>query len=316
MKDLGIPVAFIIGSPRSGTTVMGEILNNHHRISQWYEPYFIWDHFFRENKHDEREKNDLLPKAKRQITRDFLRYKKKCRTDLIIDKSPRNSLKIPFILEIFPSAKFIHILRDGRDVTLSINKEWIKRRKVTGSGTPAGQFNYLQALSVLKDWLNRQPFTEDKIRSLWFETRGHISKEKHLNRKRWNGDVGWGPRFEGWDKVYQSHSLLQFNALQWLKCIKSIEKNWNEIPEKNKIRIRYENFLSAPEATISEVLEFLKVEQHEDFFSNFPRIKKNNKNKWCKYFDKAQAIEIQSIITDKLIELGYERDPNWSNRVA
>jgi hypothetical protein len=38
---------FIVGSPRSGTTIFGELLDKHPQLSQWYEPYFVWDRFFR-----------------------------------------------------------------------------------------------------------------------------------------------------------------------------------------------------------------------------------------------------------------------------
>lgn len=35
------------------------------------------------------------------------------------DKTPEYSLHMPVLLELFPQAQFIHVLRDGRDVTLS-----------------------------------------------------------------------------------------------------------------------------------------------------------------------------------------------------
>lgn len=41
----------------------------------------------------------------------------------IVIKNPRNSLRIPFIKKLFPNAKFIHIIRDGRDVTCSLMGE-------------------------------------------------------------------------------------------------------------------------------------------------------------------------------------------------
>ncbi|MBW2742316.1 MAG: sulfotransferase, partial [Deltaproteobacteria bacterium] len=118
---------FIVGSPRSGTTLMGEILDKHSEISQWYEPYFVWDKYFRNAPHDERTKDNATHKVCQKIYKDFLRYKKKRKCAIVVDKSPRNSLKIPFIQKVFPHAHFIHILRDGREVTLSIHKEWVRR---------------------------------------------------------------------------------------------------------------------------------------------------------------------------------------------
>ena len=83
---------FIVGSPRSGTTIFGELLDKHPLISQWYEPYFVWDRFFRMAPHDERTAEDANDRVKAQIYRDFNRYRKHKRCLVLIDKSPRNSL--------------------------------------------------------------------------------------------------------------------------------------------------------------------------------------------------------------------------------
>ena len=36
------------------------------------------------------------------------------------DKTPRYSIDIPLLTSLFPEARFIHIIRDGRDVSLSL----------------------------------------------------------------------------------------------------------------------------------------------------------------------------------------------------
>ena len=109
---------FIVGSPRSGTTLLGEILDLHPDIAQWYEPYFVWRKFFRDAVHDERSASEATPGIKQYIHKSFVEYRRKIKHAIVVDKSPGNSLTIPFILEIFPNAHFIHILRDGRDVSM------------------------------------------------------------------------------------------------------------------------------------------------------------------------------------------------------
>lgn len=39
---------------------------------------------------------------------------------MLVEKSPKNTLRIPFLKAIFPEAKIIHIVRDGRDVACSL----------------------------------------------------------------------------------------------------------------------------------------------------------------------------------------------------
>jgi hypothetical protein len=306
---------FIVGSPRSGTTIFGELLDDHRQLSQWYEPYFVWDHFFRMAPHDERSADDANQRVKKQIFRDFDRYRRNKRCETLIDKSPRNSLKIPFILEIFPDAKFIHLLRDGRDVTLSISKEWQRRRNIVNDPGQDGQYNYFGAMAVLKKFLSRQPFMQDKLRALWFETHGHFwNKTMQLNRLRWNGDIGWGPRFKNWQQVYAQASLLQFNAHQWRACVESIQRDWDLIDSQHRIILRYEDLISKPEVKITEILTFIGVDSSKEFIETLPELKADNYDKWKHEFSKSQLKEISPVLTPQLLRLGYAGSDEWINQ--
>ena len=303
---IGDGFVFIVGSPRSGTTILGELLDKHAQISQWYEPYFIWDRFFRTAPDDERTEADASPKVRKWIYRNFARYKTKKNCLVLIDKSPRNSLKIPFILKIFSQAKFIHLLRDGRDVTLSINKEWLRRQNIIENPQSKGRFNYGEAYRVIRKFLSRQQFFKDKIRALWFETHGHfINKKKHLNRLRWKGEIGWGPRFRQWERIYEQSSLLQFNAYQWLNCVQRIETDWKFIQKNNRFIVRYEELIQTPRQKITEILEFLGLDATETFFESLPALKANNYNKWKTEFSNEELREISPILTLQLKMFGY-----------
>jgi len=237
----------------------------------------------------------------------FIKYRNKRGTKLVVDKSPRNSLKIPFILEIFPNAKFVHILRDGRDATLSINREWKKRLAIAGAKEKNDSFDYLRAANVVKKWLIRQPYMMDRVRAFWFETHGNIfKKSKHLNRLRWNGDVGWGPRFKNWTDIYSKYSLLQFNAWQWTNCVKRINETWMSIPENNRIEIRYEELITKPDKTIERLLAFMQVDLNETFLSSIPKLKSDNFNKWGKEFTDLELSEIKPILDPMLTSFGYQ----------
>mgnify|MGYP006283762893 CR=1 FL=1 len=297
---------FIVGSPRSGTTILGEILDLHPEINQWYEPYFVWDKYFRLAPDDERSVKDATGRVRRHIRKNFQRYRSKCKCRFIVDKSPRNSLKIPFIRQIFPGARFVHIIRDGRDATLSINREWNKRKEIVeGSGDRPG-FNYTKAFHVIRAWLNRHPFWMDRLRALWFETHGHIfNKARHLNRLRWHGQTGWGPRFRDWEQFLAAHTVLQFNAMQWNSCVRSCLKNLEEVEEGQKLTLRYEDFVRQPDQVIERILHFIGAESTPAFFNKLPDIKAGNFNKWRKAFSSEQIEEIRPILTPTLDELGY-----------
>lgn len=298
---------FIVGSPRSGTTILGEMLDRHPHIAQWYEPYFIWDRHFRDWSHDERGPEDAGPAVIRQIRRDFLRYRKRSGAAIVVDKSPRNSLKIQFIRAIFPQARFIHLVRDGRDVTLSIHREWCRRRRIVGDPDHAQRFNYRRAFRVLSTWIDRQPFWADKLRSLWFETHGHIiNKTKHLHRARWHGAVGWGPRFRGWEALFNEDDILPFNALQWLKCVEAVLTAWHDLPTPQRLEIRYEAMIQDGRGTVADIVAFLGLQSSDGFLDTLPELNRDNCNKWQRAFTPDQIETVETLLAPMLRRLGYD----------
>jgi hypothetical protein len=307
---------FIVGSPRSGTTLLGEILDTLPDVAQWYEPYFIWDRHFRNHPHDERTVSDATDRVARQIRTHFLRYRKDVKCPVLVDKSPRNSLKIPFIRTIFPEARFIHLLRDGRDVVLSIHREWRRRIEIAEGKDAERKFDHAAAAGVIRRWLKRQPFWADRIRALWFETGGHLfDRSRHLNRLRWGGHTGWGPKFRGWDTYFRNEPLMRFNARQWHACVDRIDRAWGEIAEDRKLVIRYEDLLTDPEAAFEKLGRFIGTRHTQALSSSIQKLKRGNFNKWKTEMSQCQAEQIHDIVSPMLMQMGYETDPQWHRRV-
>src|SRR5207248_266610 len=53
---------------------------------------------------------------------------------LLVEKSPVNALRIGFLDALAPGARFVHIIRDGVDVTQSIALRSARTRRVVGRG--------------------------------------------------------------------------------------------------------------------------------------------------------------------------------------
>jgi hypothetical protein len=293
---------FIVGCGRSGTTFLGDVLGRHPEILNWYEPDFIWNWHTGNLESDVRTEAHLTEKGKWFIRREFSLFKYKSGAKFIIDKSPLNSFKIPYILGVFPKSRWIHLIRDGRDVTLSLNKEWNKRKHIVAKKNIKG------FVSGFKRMIASQPFWRNRFQSVYYEIRNLNSPTSvfSLNKSKWEGKIGYGARFPGWKDYCDSHSIIEFNAMQWVKSVEAVKTSLGNVPGRNWIEIKYENFLIHPRETLIEVLNFIGGKIDEDFFKSLPPIKRNNFNKWEKEFTPGDLKKIDPILTPKLIELGYE----------
>jgi hypothetical protein len=141
---------FIIGCPRSGTTWLQSILGNHPDVAtagfeitlvhKYLRP--IWDAWSHEKSTNAMGVTHGLPAVWsdgefEQFTADFIDrvYRKvlgdKSRATHVVEKYPQNAYDVEFIRQLFPEAKLIHIIRDGRKVALSL----INVRKTAGFGS-------------------------------------------------------------------------------------------------------------------------------------------------------------------------------------
>ncbi len=286
-----IHTAFIVGAPRSGTTVLGDILSQHPRIVTWYEPHFVVE------KHVPCREDDVLTTAeagelaRRYIRQQFSRYGQLAGAEVVVDKSPRNSLRIPFLRSVFPDAKFVHIVRDGRDTVLSMRKQWERREDFLHRG------NITALFEALYKYMSHQPHLRYKLAFLWYEVK---------RTRLWEGRSGWGPRFPGWKAVFDSSSSkIEYNAYQWRECIQAVERAFSQMEEEQHITLYYEELLDRPEETLTRLLQFLGYEFSEDLFKRAPALQKDNYNKWPEEMTKHEWEVIRPVMQPVLERWDY-----------
>jgi len=306
-----IPIVIITGVPRSGTSILGRVLDQHPQISTWVEPYYIWDYHFREAPHDQLTADDATEKVRHRICGAFSKYRKTLKADIVADKSPRLCLKIPFVRKVFPEARYIFIVRDGRDTILSMWRQWQKKGEIFGDTNQGGQWQ--NRLYVFKRWLGRRPTWQFRFQSILFELGppGNWPQKKFLNKIRWEGRFGWGPRFKGWQEIIDRTTPLEYSAHQWVHCARGIMDNIHLLPPDRRIVLKYEEFIKAPQTSIKKALNFLNLKYPEGFMAKIPAVWSDNSNKWLQAFSAEERRTIGSIIGKTLIEFGYARDESW-----
>ncbi len=136
---------FILSAPRSGSTLLFEqLVKQQENWSIGNESHVIFSQFPHlrfENKNQDSgslSEQHADPQTARLIKAALLfllqnsqqqRYidpqlSDKPQNPIIIEKTPRNALNIPFLLKIFPDARFIYLKRDPRQTIASLIEAW------------------------------------------------------------------------------------------------------------------------------------------------------------------------------------------------
>ena len=196
---------FIVGSSRSGTTMMGRILGNHSSIFTFKELHFfgtIWTNHS-EPTLDRKQQIDLLSRllciekdgffqqdnisdfndsagrilANKNISNPLSIYElflseitsyNKC--FISCEQTPKNMYYLNEILLYFPNAKVINMVRDQRDVLLSQKNKW-RRRFLGASAIPLSE--------AIRSYINYHPILSAKM---WNSSLEYTSKFRNNNR--------------------------------------------------------------------------------------------------------------------------------------
>ena len=128
-KTLKSNIIFILGLPRSGTSLVEQIITSHTQVfgggelpilSNIIKKYFIKNEKINPENLKNIEENNLLDKIRNEYFNyiNFFNFNEK----YITDKAPLNFRWIGFIKLLFPNAKIIHCKRDPKNNCLSMFK--------------------------------------------------------------------------------------------------------------------------------------------------------------------------------------------------
>jgi hypothetical protein len=179
LAQLSAPPVFIVGFPRSGTTWVADIFDAHPQASVVYESYLFSREaglaVFTDAKHWKGPtgvgalmRRDELIRDVREVSTRWLARALDTNDRYLIEKTPSHLDTVDFIAEVFPRAHFIHVLRDGRDVAVSI-------RSAAGSWAPQWKRTFGRSIfTSAKAWADAVAFSRGASRRLgdrWFEIR-------------------------------------------------------------------------------------------------------------------------------------------------
>jgi len=136
---LSAPI-FLVGSPRSGTSLAVNLFAEHPLVANWSEAGRLWDPI---GYHDDEAEHHwpaerAAPAEIRRLHRWCEWYRQTQGKARFVNKHPRNSVRIGYLRRVFPDARFVHVIRDGRAVVSSIVVQ--TRSRARRQSRPMGGF--------------------------------------------------------------------------------------------------------------------------------------------------------------------------------
>ena len=241
MKD---NVVFIIGAPRSGTNMVRDVLSQLNGVGTWPcdEINYIWRHGNTRFPTDEFSGEMVTPAIKKYIKKQFNKIAKATSSDLVLEKTCANSLRVSFLDAIFPKAKFIFIVRDGLDVVGSASLRWKAKM----------DFPYILKKTRYVPTVDLPYYAG---RYLLNRFRRFFSSDNRL--------AFWGPSTNDMQSWLTNHTLNEVCALQWKACVDSSEEALSSIDPARIIRIQYEGFVTDPKLETERITNFLDIDLNE-----------------------------------------------------
>ena len=284
---------FIVGSSRSGTTMMGRILGNHTDIFTFKELHFFGDIWVNNNdkKLNRDEQVQLLSrlfciqdrgifnqnnftefktKSEKILAQDissplkiyelFLTtISKKNSSSISCEQTPKNLYYLEEILDFFPEAKVINLVRDQRDVLLSQKNKW-KRRFLGAKSIPL--------IEAIRSFVNYHPILTAKV---WDSSLYQTTKFRSNSRV----------------KIIKFEDLLLDSRIQVLDICRFLEIDFQE----NMLKVPVIGSSTENDSKSELVIDSSKI------------------NKWKKGgLTKSEIYLSQSLSCNMMDEFGYEKE--------
>jgi hypothetical protein len=250
-KGSDAPV-IVIGAARSGTNILRDVLTGLEGYGSWPcdEINLLWRHGNTRYPTDELPADLATEPVRRYLRRAFDRIAEREHIEHVVEKTCANSLRVAFVDRILPNARYVFIVRDGRDAVASAMKRW------------SAPFDLRYTLKKAR----YVPVTDVPR----YTTRLARNRIHHATSK--DGRLAsWGPRFEGMDQMLRTHSLAEVCAVQWSRSVDRADTDFGTMDQSRVHRLTYETFVADPAGELERLATFLGVELGRERMSDSVR---------------------------------------------
>ncbi len=288
-SQLQAPI-IIVGAPRSGTSVLGRLVSKHPQVVSSVEPRLVW-RFGNDGKSDAFRAEDARPEVKAHIRSYFQRFVEESGKERLLEKTPSNSLRVPFVRAVFPDCKIVHILRNGFDSTLSIYDYWHRHTQDISYSRIEGE------RSILKQRLGEMHPRQMPYYAAEFA--GRLLGKFGIKRQNL-----WGPRFPGMRKILKETDVLTVAALQWRVCVEMACAAGRKLPPEDYMEVRLEELGREKLEAIAQFCGLDFAGEMEDYFTK--NFKQSMSGERSKRAEPGQLEQIAEVIAPTMNWLGYD----------
>lgn len=291
VAELGCRPLIIVGAARSGTNILRDVLTSLPGYGTWPcdEINPIWHHGNLDWPDDELPPERATPKVQRAIRGRFAGVARRSAARVVVEKTCATSLRVGFAARVLPEARFVFLVRDGRDVVASAMERWTapldlpyilrKARFVPPADLPHYAWRFLA--NRLYRWR---------------------SGERRL--------AVWGPRFRGMEQAARDLSLAELCGLQWRRSVERAEEDLAELAPERVFRLSYEDFTRRPAELVRELLAHLGFEAPETAVeSAVADVRPGSVGRWRRKLSPEQVALLEPLLESTLERLGYAWEP-------
>jgi hypothetical protein len=276
----------VVGTHRSGTTLLGRAIGTHPDVAYWEEPREVWSWGHHSRPDDLLTADMVSPRIAAHVKRRFGRFLEQSGRSRFAEKTPSNCLRLEFIREIFPDARFLHIFRDGRAVVHSTD---VMTRNVRIPLMEQGPRRLLG--TPLRAWPALLP-------RVW----------RTLGRRTLGLPMEfWGPQPPGWrDWVRQDPPLIVL-AKQWRHTVEPILRFRASQPADQWLDVRYEDLVTRPGRLAEDIEAFAGLEGSASFRDHLvSECRTDRIDAWREHLGADELASLRPVLEPPLRQLGYD----------
>ena len=225
----------VIDAARSGTNMLRDALCALPGFTTWPcdEINYLWRHGNVRTPHDELAPEQATPRVRRYLRRQFAR--RTCADHHVVEKTCANPLRVGFVDRVLPEAKFVWIVRDGRDAVPSARQRW---RAKLALGYAAAKARFIPPSDI--PYYAARHFARRVLR-LW-SADGQVAS--------------WGPRQRDMDALVATRPLREVCALQWRRRVEQAADDFAMLDSARVHRLGYEDFVASPATHLADIAAF------------------------------------------------------------